>query len=154
VLFWSMGYAILWSDGTSLSPTPAHESLLGQGVKGIESTIARRSLIKPQKVKEKTPAKPEPRVSKVQIERQQSYSVARKRPVSVSTEGKPHAGSERRFKSQPIPRPQRPEEKKLLLPSGAKKTQTGTIQKAPATTQSGRSRVGPRDSGNSRAKSA
>lgn len=120
ILFWSMGYSILWSDGTSLSPVTAHESLLGQSVKGIEGAIARRNLIKPGKVKEKTPAKPTPKESKVKIERKQTFSVARKRPVSVHSEGR-HRVSSQGFKPRPVPRPtkQKPEQK-IILPPGTK----------------------------------
>ena len=132
ILFWSMGYAILWSDGTSASPVPAHESLLGQGVKGIDGAIARRNLIKPGKVKEKTPAKPTPKESKVKIARKQTFSVARKRPVSVHSEGRNRVSSQR-FQPRPVPRPTQGAKEpgqKLILPPGTK-TQTRPTQKSP-----------------------
>jgi hypothetical protein len=120
ILFWSMGYAILWSDGTSMTPVAAHESLLGQGVKGVEGAIARRNLIKPNKVKEKTPSKPIPKESKVPIQRKQTFTVARKRPVSVHTEGRQRASSQG-FKPGPVPRPAKQKttgEQKIILPPG------------------------------------
>lgn len=83
--FWAIGYAILWTDGESLSPSKANETLLGRTVKGVEGKIASRNLIKPDKVKEKTPTKPEPQTSSVKIERVAEMAVSRKRPVSVQS---------------------------------------------------------------------
>jgi hypothetical protein len=145
ILFWSMGYAILWSDGTSGSPVAAHESLFGQGVKQVEGAIARRNLVKPGKVKEKTLKKPKPVETKVPIERRQTFSVARKRPVSVHSEGRNRASSQG-FKSRPIPRPtqeqrQSPEQRqRLVLPPGIKPEQAQKPSQRP--TKPSRPRVG------------
>lgn len=125
ILFWSMGYAILWSDGNSATPVPAHESLFGQGIKGIEGAIARRNLIKPAKVKEKTPAKPKPKESKVPIQRKQTFSVARKRPVSVHSEGRQRVRNQG-FQPRPVPRPTQQSQRtdqKIVLPPGVKPEQ-------------------------------
>lgn len=142
ILFWSMGYAILWTDGTSSTPVVAHESLFGQGVKQVEGAIARRNLVKPGKVKEKTAKKPKPVETKVPIERRQTYSVARKRPVSVHSEGRNRASSQG-FKSRPVPRPTQGQAQKrqLVLPPGVgQREQIKAPPERPA--KPGRPRVG------------
>lgn len=129
--FWAIGYGVLWTDGDSMSPVSGgHNSMLGQAVKGIEGKIARRNLVKPNKVKEKTPNKPKPKASTVQIERSQTFSVGRKRPVSVTSSNsesepkevgrKPDASSERQT---PAPAPiKRPEQtQKIHLPPGVER---------------------------------
>lgn len=114
IAFWAIGYGVLWTDGESLSPSMggAHNSMAGQAIKGIEGKIARRSLVKPDKVKEKTPDKPKPKASTVQIERAQTFSVGRKRPVSVTSTTNPDVGRITNASSQrqtPAPAPiQRP----------------------------------------------
>lgn len=126
VLFWGLGYAILWSDGNGSQLVDPHESLLGQGIKGIEGAIARRHLVEPKDVKKETPTKPKPKVSTVPIEKQEVFSVARKRPVSVTghTEGRTrHASGRGRFTPAPVTRPGqsetgKPEGKKLVLAKG------------------------------------
>lgn len=118
ILFWSLGYAILWSNGESASMVTPHDSLLGQGIKGVEGAIARRHLVKPKDVKAKTPDKPKEKVSTVPIEPQGTFSVSRKRPVSVTgqhMEGRQHGHSQRRFSPAPI---QRPGRKKLAIAKG------------------------------------
>jgi hypothetical protein len=122
ILFWAMGYAILWSDGTSAAPVALHESLLGQAVKGVDGYVARRNLIKPSKVKEKTPPKPKPKESSVVIERENTFSVSRKRPVTVQSEGVTSDGSDRGgFKPSPVPRPTK--KQKILLPGEVQQAQ-------------------------------
>jgi hypothetical protein len=122
ILFWATGYAILWSDGEGSTLVEPHESILGQGIKGIEGAIARRNLIKPKNVKKETPTKPKPKTSKVPIERQDTFSVSRKRPISVTgqhTEGRnrQHASRRGQFTPAPIQRPgqNRPAERKKLV---------------------------------------
>jgi hypothetical protein len=144
ILFWSMGYAILWTDGSSASPVASHESLFGQGVKNVEGAIARRNLVKPKDVKEKTPSKPTPKVSATPIEMRGTYSVARKRPVTVHSEGRQRV-SNQKLKARPVPRPtqQGPEQKqaqRLVLPSGVERGQAQTPHKR--TAKPGRPRVG------------
>lgn len=85
--FWAIGYAVLWTDGTSLSPTESHESMFGRAVKGVEGQVARRNLVKPKDVERETPNKPKPKASTVQIERVKEYSVNRRRPVTVGIPG-------------------------------------------------------------------
>ena len=145
VLFWSIGYAVLWSDGQSLTPTGAHESLLGQSVKSIDGLIARRKLIKPKQVKEKTPAKPEPTESKVPIQRKQTFSVMRKRPVSVHTEGRQRVSSKRQGfqpRPAPVPRPQRKKEGEAERIGEPLREQQQTKAKAQKPPKQSRSRVG------------
>lgn len=88
IAFWAIGYAVLWSDGQSVGPAPARASMLGQGVRAVDGAIARRNLIKPKHVKEKTPAKPKPAATAVSIEKTGEFATNRKRPVSVSSDGK------------------------------------------------------------------
>lgn len=142
ILFWSIGYAVLWTDGSSASPVPSNESLLGQGVKGIEGAIARRNLTKPKDVKKKTPAKPDPKTSKVPIQRKQTFSVSRKRPVTVHSEGRQRVSSQRRFQPSPVPRPsQQRAEQKIILPPNVREKQRPKAQ-APVPAKPGRPRVG------------
>lgn len=106
--FWAVGYGILWTDGTSLSPVDSHESMFGRTVKGIEGQIARRNLVKPKDVERETPDKPEPKSSTVTIERVKEYSVNRKRPVSVGMPGvEDMKGRVKNERSQRVPRPEK-----------------------------------------------
>lgn len=136
ITFWALGYAILWSNGQSLSPVTREESMLGQGVKGVSGLIARRNLVKPTQVKDKTPKKPKPKHSVVMIERVQEYSTQRNRQVRVSSKGQELASgrkvnnvsSERSGAGEhTIPRPQ----KNVILPPGVK-TQAASKAKASA----------------------
>lgn len=100
IIFWALGYAILWSDGTSPTPTAAHNTVLGRGIKGVEGLVARRNLINPSKVQDKTPNKPKVKATTVPITRTSELAVTRKRPVSVSGPGitmgrKPDVSSQR-----------------------------------------------------------
>lgn len=150
ILFWGLGYAILWSDGNGTHMVEPHESLLGQGIKGIEGAIARRNLVKPKDVKKKTPAKPKPKVSTVPIERQETFSVARKRPVSVTgqhSEGRRRHASSRghgQFTPAPVARPGKPagkaEGKKLVLAKGYSRRAQTPPPKVPA--KPGKPRMG------------
>lgn len=124
ITFWALGYAILWSDGTSLSPIDASGSMLGQAVKKIDGTFARRHLVKPEDVKNKTPKKPKPQTSTVQIERTKAFSVSRNRPVKVAPTGGEHVtGRNENERSHRVPRPgeeknqKQNEEQKIILPS-------------------------------------
>lgn len=132
IAFWAIGYGVLWTDGESLSPSiSASKSMAGQAVKGIEGKIARRNLVKPSKVKEKTPDKPKPKSSTVQIERAQTFSVGRKRPVSVtssngtSTDTVNVKGRNVNVSGQrqtPAPAPvERPQQKQIQLPPGVER---------------------------------
>lgn len=155
--FWALGYGALFTDGTSLSPVgKASHTLLGQGFKTAEGKVARRSLIKPSQVKEKTPDKPKPKVSTIPIERAQTFSVGRKRAVSVTsgsaatkvTEGRKSNGSSER-QSAPVARPQKQtqssQQRRLILPPGAVAETPAQIKaKATLTTKQSRTGVAPR----------
>lgn len=86
--FWATGYAILWArvgnGETSLRPGAAHRSPLGQLLRGVGNTRARRNLVKPQDVQAKTPQKPEPQQSSTVIDKVRSLAVTRPRTVRVS----------------------------------------------------------------------
>lgn len=157
IAFWAIGYGVLWTDGESLSPAiAANKSMAGQAVKGIEGKIARRNLVKPSKVKEKTPDKPKPKASTVQIERAQTFSVGRKRPVSVTSSSQPQVelgrnntnGSSQRQTPAPAPveRPQQQSPQQIHLPAGVerpaqKQTQKGKLKLTAKQSGTG---VGPR----------
>jgi hypothetical protein len=163
--FWAIGYAVLWSDGESLSPSKAGESMLGKTFKGVEGKIARRNLIKPDKVEAETPDKPEPKSSTVQIERVKELAVSRKRPVSVTAPGESVTGrNPENERSGRVPRPEtesessppEPEQKqnaeqKIILPGKVQReinaeTKKTDSPKAAAASGAGK---GPRtDSGN------
>jgi hypothetical protein len=139
--FWAIGYAVLWSDGESLSPVEPHESMVGRAVKGVEGKIARRNLVKPKDVKEETPDKPKPKTSTVKVERIKEYAVSRKRPVSVSgpgsekSTGKVNDGNSRGLPVRPEKKDEAPQ---IILPPGAEReqpkiqNQTKVKAKAPA----------------------
>lgn len=82
--FWATGYAILWAkaDGSSAVAAPG-ETPLGRFVRANRNTVARRKLIKPGDVKEKTKQKPEPVKSRAEIQQTRELSVARPRTVKV-----------------------------------------------------------------------
>lgn len=159
--FWALGYGALFTDGTSLSPVgKASNTLLGHGFKSVEGKVARRSLIKPSQVKEKTPDKPKPKLSTVPIERAQTFSVGRKRAVSVTSgsatkvtarEGKPNASSQRQ--SSPVARPQKQiqsrgrEEQRLIIPPGVTQTPAQIKAKATLTAKQSRTGMAPRSGG-------
>jgi hypothetical protein len=134
--FWALGYAILWSDGESLTPAESHNSMLGQTVKKIEGTIARRNLVKPENVEKETPTKPKPTSSTVRIEKTRELAVNRKRPVSVSGTGiESQTGRKQNERSRGIP--ERPSQAqagqkntdKLIIPAGVK-THKKTVKQA------------------------
>jgi hypothetical protein len=132
ILFWSLGYAILWSDGQGSQLVSPQDSMLGQGVRGVEGLIARRNLVKPKDIKKSTPTKPKPKVSEVTIQPQGTFAVSRKRPVSVSSQGRKeteHGSSRRRLAPSPIQRPT----KKLKIARGySRKAQTQRPSSKPA----------------------
>jgi hypothetical protein len=141
ILFWSIGYGVLWSDGTSLAPVAANETMLGNGVKAVDSFVARRNLVKPKDVKKKTPTKPKPNLSRVPIQQKQAYRVGRSRPVRVEshTEGRQRVGSrgQQQFHSAPVERPQKESSAQTQKQS---QTQTPPEQ----STQPSRPRLDPR----------
>jgi 3D (Asp-Asp-Asp) domain-containing protein len=89
ILFWSLGYGILWTSiepKTKLAASP-RESLLGRTVRSVEGQIARRRLWSPSKAKKKTPPKPTPANSKVEIDRTREFEAKRKRPIAIQGKG-------------------------------------------------------------------
>jgi hypothetical protein len=135
ILFWSLGYAILWSNGQETGMVAPHESMLGQGIKGIDGAIARRHLVKPKDVKKKTPDKPKEKVSKVPIEPQGTFSVSRKRPITVTgqhMEGRQHGRSPRRFSPSPIQRPTGKQRKLTIAKGYSRRAQSPPPSQKPA----------------------
>lgn len=150
IAFWAFGYGALFTDGESLAPVgKASNTMLGQQFKAAEGKIARRSLIKPSEVKDKTPDKPKPKSSTVPIQRTQTFSVGRKRAVTVTggagtqvtpREGKPSGRSERQGQPAPVRRPQsQTKTQQIVLPPGV---ETPSQIKAKAT-----AKLSPKQSG-------
>lgn len=93
--FWATGYAILWakvSDGASLV-APANQTPLGQFVRSTRNTAARRKLIKPGDVEEKTEKKPTPVKSTADIAQVRELAVSRPRTVKVEGAGENGSGN-------------------------------------------------------------
>lgn len=131
IAFWAFGYGALFTDGESLAPVgKASNTMLGRQFKAAEGKIARRSLVKPSEVKAKTPNKPKPKSSTVPIQRTQTFSVGRKRAVTVTggadthvtpREGKPNGSSQRQRQPAPVARPQQQQQTQtIVLPPGVK----------------------------------
>lgn len=160
--FWALGYAVLWTDGESLSPSSSHESMLGRGVKGIEGAVARRNLVKPDRVNEETPDKPKSKSSTIQIEKVKELSVSRKRPVTVTgpgaeattgrTQNERHSNRVRRPGTEAQEKKKDNGESKIILPRGVsadKKAEAKKATKAKAAPD-GKTGMGTRvDSGDS-----
>lgn len=108
IAFWGLGYAILWTDGESLRPIDAHDTMLGKAVKSVEGKVARRNLVKPKDVQRETPTKPQAKTSTVRIEKTRELAVARKRPVAVTQPGSETGRdtSNERQSSERVERPQ------------------------------------------------
>lgn len=84
--FWATGYAIFWAKvdkERSLSTDP-HRTALGSLIRGFGNTRARGRLVKPKDVKKKTPQKPTPQESSVNIVEQRRVAAERPRQVKVS----------------------------------------------------------------------
>lgn len=167
ILFWSIGYAVLWSDGSgSMVPVSSHKTMLGQTIKGVEGAIARRNVTSPEDVDKETPTKPKPVTSSVIIEKVDEFSVNRPRPVKVSrpTEVKtgrvePNERSRQQRKLSGVPRPKpggSTEQKAGQTQSGEKAAQiigqtAGTPAKAASNSRARtvpRTNSGPRSKGN------
>lgn len=86
MLFWGMGYGILWADaddGISMARSP-RESVLGRTIQSAQLGAARRKLRKPGEVHKDTPNKPEPTESTATVERTRTLKATRRRTVSVT----------------------------------------------------------------------
>lgn len=84
--FWGFGYWLLWTDpdSGSLRAAPVRGSRLARHVRGLQSIPARRTLIKPRDVKERTPTKPKPHISRVTIRQTGTMGTHRPTPVRVT----------------------------------------------------------------------
>lgn len=89
LMFWGLGYGILWTGPESgLKPVDhARESYLGRTVKTVEGQFKKRKLVKPSQVKAKTPKKPTPKSSSVQLTKTRTFAANRNRPVKVQQHG-------------------------------------------------------------------
>lgn len=85
-VFWGGGYAILWGDAEngSLKPASAKKARLARHIRTLQAVPARRDLIKPKHVKERTPQKPTPRSSRIPIELTTTMRAQRPRIVRVT----------------------------------------------------------------------
>jgi 3D (Asp-Asp-Asp) domain-containing protein len=118
--FWSLGYGILW---TSVEPTfkaaaPARETMLGRTVKSVEGAVARRNLVKPGKVKEKTPTKPPTKTSVIQIHHTKVFSANRRRPVRVEGRSVNDGGQQQRQRPIQTGSGEQRQSGRLILPDG------------------------------------
>jgi hypothetical protein len=89
IAFWGVGYGILWRNADSPKEkayTPEDTSL-GKLISGVSSTVARRKVAAPDKVKQATPTKPKPVQSSVSVAHVKSLSATRKRSVNVQQVG-------------------------------------------------------------------
>lgn len=84
-VFWGVGYALLFTEPEtkSLKPAPVTRTRLAHHARKIQAIPARRSLIKPKHVKQRTPQKPKPRVSKATVTLQHTYTTTRTRQVKI-----------------------------------------------------------------------
>jgi hypothetical protein len=82
--FWGVGYVLLYTgEGEGLKPAPANKSRLSRHVRRAQALPARKSLIKPGRVKEHTPDKPKPVVSSTLLYDRGTMSTTRTRRVKV-----------------------------------------------------------------------
>lgn len=84
--FWGLGYVLLFTDPDKpgLKPAPARRSRLARHARSLQSVPARKSLIKPEDVKEKTPKKPKPVTSSATVTSTGTMSTSRTIPVTVT----------------------------------------------------------------------
>lgn len=87
--FWGLGYVLLYTDpdSKSLKPAPPHRSRFTKHARRLQSIPARRTLIKPKDVREKTPSKPKPVVSSAALTPVDTMSTERSRTVRVKSNG-------------------------------------------------------------------
>jgi hypothetical protein len=161
ITFWGLGYAILWTDGESIAPTSAQDTMLGSAVKGIEGKIARRNLVKPKDVDSKTPTKPAAKSSTVPIEKTRELAVARKRPVAVTQPGSDTGrNTNERQSSERVERPQTPQSEAetpeiiqpVERPTSSKNPVVGKVLAKPETASGGKTGQVARSDGSADAK--
>lgn len=85
VVFWSVGYAILWRDAEDITArrVEVERTPIGLAVSKAKEANTNRKVYKPSEAKKTTPKKPKPRVSSAEIEKVRSARVQRKRTVGV-----------------------------------------------------------------------
>lgn len=87
--FWGFGYALLFTDpnapkGQRFKIADPRKSHIAKHVRRLQSAPARRSMVKPGEVKQRTPAKPKERRSTVKVNRVGALNTVRARPVTVT----------------------------------------------------------------------
>lgn len=89
IAFWSVGYGILWrkADSPGDKAELPEDTPLGKLIHGVGGVAAKRKVSAPDKVKEATPDKPEPKASSVKLEKVKTLSATRRRSVNVHTAG-------------------------------------------------------------------
>lgn len=85
-VFWGFGYALLFTDPSTgnLKPAPVRNSRLARHARRVQSLPARSSLIKPSQVKERTPTKPKPVISRATVTQTGTMATSRPTPVKVT----------------------------------------------------------------------
>jgi len=164
IAFWGLGYAILWTDGESMTPINAQDTMLGKAVKSVEGKVARRNLVKPRDVESKTPTKPKAKTSTVTIEKTRELAVARKRPVAVTQPGSDTGrNTNEQQSSERVERPQSapqttPEEttpeiiQPVERPASGKNPLVGKVLAKPETASGGKAGEVARSDGSASAK--
>lgn len=87
VAFWSVGYGILFRDSAdpSIKASRPEDTSIGRMINTVSGFVAKRNVSSPDKVKEQTPDKPEPRTSEVKLEKVTQLSAVRRRQISIGT---------------------------------------------------------------------
>lgn len=132
--FWGLGYWLLFTDPNSgnLKPAPVRNSRAGHHVRTLQSIPARRSLIAPKKVSERTPTKPEPVSSTATIKQVTTMRTNRPHTVRV-TGGTSNAGNDRSAGQQqpsetPIKSTGTVKRRTRTLPHAVDRTRIGSLQ--------------------------
>lgn len=84
--FWGIGYGLLFTDPESGTPKPTspRRSRIARHVRRFQSVPARQTIVRPSRVKEKTPPKPPTVHSKVSVNHVGTLATTRNRPVRVT----------------------------------------------------------------------
>lgn len=91
--FWGLGYVILFTDPQAkglkkaLKPAPVHRTHLAKHTERAQALPARRELVKPKHVEEKTPKKPPEVTSRAAVVQTNTLRTTRVRTVKVSGSG-------------------------------------------------------------------
>jgi hypothetical protein len=85
-VFWGAGYVLLFTDPDgNLKPVEVGKTHVAKHVRRLQAAPARRELIKPKHVQEKTPKKPKETVSRATVTHTGTLRTMRPRPVKVET---------------------------------------------------------------------